>query len=209
MRDHYEAIQSVLSKYLSPLNARGVLNRALSRANLTRHQMDDGNVAQVLGNIERAIRLFVEPGELVNLEKDLRELTGSSPAPESIRLPVDNEGDIVRARAAGRLMCEQLRASPFSIQKVATIVSELARNIVSYTKGGHIELAPKGGNPSRVLIVAADRGPGIDDLERIMSGKYRSKTGLGLGIVGSKRLADRFDIQSNRKGTTVEAEVFL
>jgi serine/threonine-protein kinase RsbT len=93
---------------------------------------------------------------------------------------------------------------------VTTIVSELARNIVSYTAGGKIELVWKQEREQqRIVICATDRGPGIANLAHVLSGEYRSKTGLGRGLVGTKRLADSFDIATSSKGTHILAEVRL
>jgi serine/threonine-protein kinase RsbT len=94
-------------------------------------------------------------------------------------------------------------------QRVATLVSELGRNIVSYTPGGTVELIPLDGPRPRVLVRAKDSGSGILNLEEIMDGRYRSRTGLGKGLLGSKRLSDRFDVRSTRDGTVVEAELEL
>jgi serine/threonine-protein kinase RsbT len=58
-------------------------------------------------------------------------------------------------------------------------------------------------------MVASDDGPGIANLDEIMAGRYRSRTGLGLGLLGSKRLSDSFDIQTSARGTCVTVEVRL
>jgi serine/threonine-protein kinase RsbT len=92
---------------------------------------------------------------------------------------------------------------------VATIVSELARNIFMYTDGGTIDLVPTAEGPPRLLVRAVDRGRGIAHLDEVMSGRYRSKTGLGAGLLGTKRLVDRFEIETGPTGTRVEAEVAL
>jgi serine/threonine-protein kinase RsbT len=95
------------------------------------------------------------------------------------------------------------------VQRAATAVSELARNIVSYTPGGRLKLEPIAGTPPRLRIIARDQGPGIPHLPDVLSGKYRSKTGLGRGLRGVKELTASFDIQTGPAGTTVTAEVLL
>jgi serine/threonine-protein kinase RsbT len=92
---------------------------------------------------------------------------------------------------------------------VATVVSELARNIVSYTQGGTIELILTSDGQPRILVRATDSGNGIANLDEVLSGRYRSTTGLGRGLLGVKRLADRFNIRTSKSGTQVEAEVNL
>jgi serine/threonine-protein kinase RsbT len=61
----------------------------------------------------------------------------------------------------------------------------------------------------RIVVRAADSGPGISNLEQVLTGAYRSKTGLGRGLLGTKRLADKFGVATGASGTTVVAEVGL
>jgi serine/threonine-protein kinase RsbT len=122
---------------------------------------------------------------------------------------IRSEQDISQARVLAKAMCENARAKSFVTQKVATVVSELARNIVSYTQGGSIELVLTTEGQSRILVRATDSGPGINNLDEVLSGRYRSSTGLGRGLLGVKRLADRFNVRTGRSGTQVEAEVNL
>jgi len=111
------------------------------------------------------------------------------------------------ARLLARSICETIGGRSMIAQRVATAVSELARNIVSYTPGGRIELSVLAG-PKRIRVVAEDRGSGIPDLDAIMTGRYRSKTGMGKGIVGVSRLSDRFEItRTGIGGTRIEIEV--
>lgn len=117
------------------------------------------------------------------------------------------EGDIARARQVTRELCRALEASAIGVQRIVTIVSELTRNMVLYAGGGHLSVEPCPGGRARVRITARDRGPGIADLPAILAGRYRSRTGAGLGLVGSKRLAGAFDVATGPGGTTVVAEV--
>ena len=207
VKNRYDQILGLLSAYMSPLIARSTLDRALAKHSLSRRALSDDNIVLIVGHLAHAARLFVEPRHLAELRAELEGLSGEARAPETVVIEVGGENDIVRARAAARTTCETLRASAFSVQKVSTIVSELARNIVNYAGRGSIRIEAIGGAPPRVMIVAEDEGPGIKNLKTVLAGKYRSKTGLGLGIVGSKRLADRFEVESNDRGTRVEAEV--
>ena len=92
------------------------------------------------------------------------------------------------------------------MQKIVTVVSEVARNIVSYTPGGALELALKA-ETRTFMVIATDEGRGIPNLDEIMAGRYKSKTGLGAGIVGVKRLSNHFEIQTGPTGTRVHSEV--
>jgi serine/threonine-protein kinase RsbT len=86
--------------------------------------------------------------------------------------------------------------------RLTTAVSELARNIVLYAGTGQVEVRPT--SPPGLEVVARDNGPGIANLARIMGGDYRSRHGMGLGLRGVKKLAERFDVQTAPgRGTTV------
>ncbi len=207
--DQYDRLLTLLSGYVSPLNARSVLNRALSHPRIERHQLVERRLAEIVPRIGRAAQLFIDPARSDSLEKELRALVGDRAPPTRILVEINGEADIVRARAAGRRICETFEINGFSVQKVATIISELSRNIASYVGRGQLEIVPISGRPPRVQIVAEDAGPGISGIDRILAGQYKSKTGLGLGILGSKRLADRFDIQTGAGGTRIEVEVIL
>jgi serine/threonine-protein kinase RsbT len=113
------------------------------------------------------------------------------------------------ARQAARNLAEKMGARSFVAQKFTTAVSELARNIVQYAKHGELELTPLAEGMRGLRVVAIDQGPGINNLDQILDGKYKSKTGLGKGIVGVRRLMDRFEISSTTRGTRVEAELHL
>jgi serine/threonine-protein kinase RsbT len=80
--------------------------------------------------------------------------------------------------------------------------------MVLYANGGVVEITPPTGSvPKRIIVRAEDRGPGIRNLDEIMSGRYKSRTGMGKGLMGTKRLADHFEIETSTKGTRVVAEV--
>ena len=90
--------------------------------------------------------------------------------------------------------------------RIATAVSELARNAFSYAGGGRAEfLIDSKPSPQVFLIRISDSGPGIADLQTILEGRYRSRHGMGLGILGARRLMDHFSIDTAAgKGTAVE-----
>ena len=94
---------------------------------------------------------------------------------------------------------------------IATAVSELARNILKYARVGEIRLSHVKGRRGRGLeIEAADRGPGIVDVERAMRDHVSSGGTLGLGLPGVKRLMDEFSLQSAPgAGTRVTATKWL
>ena len=118
---------------------------------------------------------------------------------------VQREPDIVLARQRTRLIAQALGFDPQDQTRLATAVSELARNAYSYAKGGNIKFQVEGKTAPQILLVRiSDQGPGIADLKTIFDGRYRSTTGMGLGIVGARRLVDQCDIQTAPgEGTTI------
>jgi signal transduction histidine kinase/CheY-like chemotaxis protein len=117
---------------------------------------------------------------------------------------VAREHDVVNARQRARQVAELLGFDGQDQTRIATAVSEIARNAFRYAKGGRVEFAIEGAStPQRLLIVVRDGGPGIAELSRILQGEYRSATGLGLGLIGAKRLLDAFDVETSSAGTTV------
>jgi anti-sigma regulatory factor (Ser/Thr protein kinase) len=132
-----------------------------------------------------------------------------APEPREVTITLVTEHDIPRARQVAREICERLGARALTQQRLVTIVSELGRNMVLYAGGGKITLRPPASTPRRLMVLAIDQGSGIPNLPEILAGKYKSRTGLGLGIVGTKRLADTFHIETSRHGTAISVEVIV
>jgi serine/threonine-protein kinase RsbT len=121
-----------------------------------------------------------------------------------LRTPIASEADIVLARQQGRNLAAELGASLSDLTLIATAISELARNIVTYAKRGEIVLSVVEGSRRGIRIVASDQGPGIPDVNLAMRDGYSTGGGLGLGLPGAKRLMDEFSIVSEiGKGTVV------
>jgi serine/threonine-protein kinase RsbT len=206
----YQRLHSLLLRYLSPSTAETVLRRALHEAGVTNSQLAQEHLSKVVPHVERGIRLFVPTDRQHQLTTELSMLVrGGMATPSPQLLPVKVENDIGEARMVARGICAQMGARSVTVQKVATIVSELARNIVSYTTGGTIELVVMSTSPAKLKIKAQDTGRGIKNLDEIFAGNYKSKTGLGKGLLGVKRLADTFEIQSGETGTKIEVAVAL
>lgn len=129
---------------------------------------------------------------------------------DSVDIAIKIEGDIVRARGAGREMCRALGFTEINQVKVATAISELARNIFHYAQTGNIALKKLTSPRVGIEIIATDRGPGIPDLKLVLSGNYQSRTGMGKGLLGSRRLVDFFEVESGPEiGTRVVLRKFL
>ena len=118
---------------------------------------------------------------------------------------IRREPDVVVARQRARQLARLLGFDEQDQVRLATAVSEMARNVYGYAREGTISFALEGTSPPQTLSVhVADRGPGIPNLPEILAGRYRSATGMGLGIIGARRLVDHFAIASMpAQGTTV------
>jgi serine/threonine-protein kinase RsbT len=202
-------IMEVLLRYLSPTNAEGTLLRSIHEAGLKAETLALTDLPLLLPILDRRVRLYLDPLRHARVSAELATIGAQLPQRRSRTVVVKIELDISEARRVAKEVCEGAAARSFIVHKVVTIVSELARNIVHYTPGGTIEIAVVRDKPARFSVVAADNGPGISNLEEIMSGRYKSRTGMGRGLLGIKRLADRFKINPGPPGTRVEVEVNL
>jgi len=118
---------------------------------------------------------------------------------------IRTEEDLVLVRQRARQIAELLNFSAQDQTRIATAVSEVARNAFQYAAGGRASFGIEGEAPVAFVIRVTDHGPGIADVEAVLSGRYKSKSGLGRGIVGAKLLMDRFQLASEPgKETTVE-----
>ena len=109
------------------------------------------------------------------------------------------------ARQRARQIARLLGFDAQDQTRISTAVSEIARNAFTYARGGKVEYVLEGKTAPQLFIIRiSDSGPGIADLKTILDGRYRSQTGMGLGIIGSRRLVDHFEVESTPgKGTTV------
>jgi signal transduction histidine kinase/DNA-binding response OmpR family regulator len=120
-----------------------------------------------------------------------------------VTVAIRREPDVVVARQRARQVAAALGLAAAEQTRFATAVSEIARNAWKYAGGGKVVIAVEPGPPGAMVARVSDEGPGVAHLDEILSGRYRSPTGMGLGIVGSRRLVDRFEVRSGKGGTTV------
>jgi signal transduction histidine kinase/DNA-binding response OmpR family regulator len=117
---------------------------------------------------------------------------------------LDRETDIVLVRQRTRKIASLLGFDTQDQTRITTAVSEIVRNAWEYARGGKVEYWVSGDNPQRFELVVRDKGQGIANLEAVLSGTFRSQTGMGLGILGAQRLMDHFDVETAPgRGTTV------
>jgi signal transduction histidine kinase/DNA-binding response OmpR family regulator len=114
-----------------------------------------------------------------------------------------SEPDVVVARQRARQIARRLGFESQDQARIATAVSEIARNTVQYAGQGRIEFRLEGRTAPQLLMMrVSDGGPGIPHLETVLSGRYVSGTGMGLGVIGARRLMDHFDISAPPGGGT-------
>jgi two-component sensor histidine kinase len=120
---------------------------------------------------------------------------------------IRQDRDIVHARQRARFVAERLGFDVQEQTRIATAVSEIGRNAFAYAGGGRAEFKVEEQSGRLTLVIeVSDHGPGIEDVQTILAGGYRSATGLGIGISGAKRLVDRLDISTSPKGTMVRLQ---
>ena len=123
-----------------------------------------------------------------------------------IQVAIKSDQDIVSARQKGRLMATELGFSTGDATLIATAISELARNIVSYARKGQITLKMVNGlNRQGISVIATDDGPGIPDVRQALRDGFSTSGSLGLGLPGVRRLMDEFEINSQPGQGTIVA----
>jgi len=123
----------------------------------------------------------------------------------AIQLPIASADDVVIARRTGRSLAAAIGFSSPDVVRIATAITELASNVLTFASRGDMRLEEVHGPKGRgIAIVARDFGPGIADVDLVMQDGYSTSGGLGMGLPGVRRLMDEFEIQSAPgKGTTV------
>lgn len=116
---------------------------------------------------------------------------------QAARFEIESDADVVRVRQAARQLAQRAALSIVDQTKIVTAVSELARNTLIHGGGGvaHLEIVQ---NEKRTGVRASfvDEGPGIADVKAALSGGFTTGGGLGLGLSGSRRLVDVFDLDT-------------
>jgi serine/threonine-protein kinase RsbT len=124
---------------------------------------------------------------------------------DEIRVVIRTDADVVTARQEARTLGANLGFSSTDLTLLATAISEVARNITTYAGEGELRLRVLDEDGRHgIEVLASDEGPGIADVELAMQDGYTTGNGLGLGLPGTRRLVDDFDLQTTPgAGTTV------
>lgn len=204
-----ETAVSTLQPYVGAIVARSIVQVASGQCGIGFDQADASQLQCLVQAIENGIRAFLADANradecVANLRQALNVHASEDVYVEQ-RLVVDiiEEYDIVTARGECRNLCARLGFAASEQVKIATVVSELARNIVQYVGRGRIELIAIQLPHKGIEIISTDEGTGIPDVDLVLSGSYQSRTGMGVGLVGTKRLMDHFEVESGPTGTRI------
>jgi serine/threonine-protein kinase RsbT len=201
-------VQATLARYVSPNAASGILRWATRELALDMERLRPDDMPRLIDAIVSGADPFLSKHARTQLRSELigSSASGASPAVRVYLIQV--EADVSEARLGARDMCQQAGGTSLACQRVATGVSELARNVLRYAGGGQIEVSVRS-NPKGIAVRAVDRGGGIADLESVLGGTYKSTTGMGRGLAGVRNMSERFDVKTGPTGTVVEFEVWI
>ena len=126
-------------------------------------------------------------------------------------IPIVRDTDVVTARLEARALASRVGFTGTDLVLIASVVSEVARNIVAYAGPGEVVLSVVQSRSRLGLqVIARDQGPGIADLSRALEKGFSTSRSLGLGLTGSKRFMDEFSLESTLgSGTTVTMRKWL
>jgi serine/threonine-protein kinase RsbT len=221
MKTVEKEIGAILTGTISSITQRSIFNRLGGLATTPVQQLTPGDRATILQELENSIRLFARSNSAQLIASCARALTPGPGGPGSggpsgtagvvmapKKLAIEQEKDIAMARLEAWSEAVRIGLSKFASVKVATAVSELARNIIFYAIKGTVELRSLKDDKGvmSLQIIASDQGPGIPPakLEEIWAGTYKSQRGMGKGLVAVKKLVDEFQLDTRPGiGTTV------
>jgi len=120
-------------------------------------------------------------------------------------VPIASSSDVVLARQKVRQWAIEMKFTLVDQTKLVTAASELARNTLDHGKGGQMVIEQvENSIKSGLKLVFEDRGPGISDVNAALRDGFTTGGGMGLGLGGSKRLVNDFQIETEPgKGTRV------
>ena len=222
-------VGAILAGTISAITQRSIFNRLGGLAARPIQQLTPQDRLAIMAELESSVRLFARRNSTELIASCAQALGGGGLAPQTgagsaagaagnagnagdiagttKRLAIDQEKDIATARLEAWSEAVRIGLSKFTAVKVATAVSELARNIVFYAGKGTVELrATEDERGPSLHIVASDKGPGIEPrkLEEIWAGTYKSQRGMGKGLLAVKKLVTDFHLDTGPgKGTTV------
>ncbi|MBF0525934.1 MAG: anti-sigma regulatory factor [Deltaproteobacteria bacterium] len=128
-----------------------------------------------------------------------------------MQIEIKTVEDIVASRSLAKEMAKEIGFGIVDQTKIATVISELTRNIIKYAVEGLLQISIiESINRKGLEIICEDRGPGIADIELALKPGYSTSRGLGMGLPGAKKLMDELEVSSEMgKGTRITARKWL
>jgi serine/threonine-protein kinase RsbT len=210
--DSAPALLAALEQNFAPLVARTLLMVARRRAGCRTDAIRSSHLASVVRAIEESLPAYVADAQRRRMCEDaVRATLGRTDSPgrpaastAPTRLPVNSDADLRLVTDTVRTLSRQLGMSVLDQTKIMTASAELARNMLQYAHSGEFNFWVLDRPRKGLGISAVDRGPGIPDIAKVMAPGYVSRTGMGIGLQGAKRLVDEFEIDSSvARGTSV------
>lgn len=142
---------------------------------------------------------------LTEMDKETRKPDNEEPRLTAKVFPISSDLDLVTIREFGRKMAAQIGFEGNDQTLIATALSEICRNVLEYAGNGEVKIEQSERNKAAgILINVTDSGPGIEDIKKALQEGYSTGRGMGIGLPGTKRIMDTFEIKSNPgKGTTI------
>jgi serine/threonine-protein kinase RsbT len=137
---------------------------------------------------------------------ELAAVVGRDSVIERVEMSIDAEDDVVLVRRRARAIAEARGFGPFAVAAVTTATSELTRNAWKHGGGGEaiLEIVERTSGELGIRMTFTDHGPGIADVERVLKGGYSTGRSLGIGLSGSRRLVDEFQLETEvGRGTAI------
>jgi anti-sigma regulatory factor (Ser/Thr protein kinase) len=200
-----DALQVALKGMVAPVALPGIVRSLPESRSAEVGTLDLVRAHELLAVCVSGARLFNPNAPADIAARVWRTITGGHAVPPS-RMVIDirTDHDVLAAQTASQRLMRRLFKST-DVVRVATAVSELARNIYMYAGSGRVTLEVRTEEPHTAVfsVLAEDRGRGIPHLDAVLNGTYRSTTGLGRGLRGAQSLLDALTIQTGPTGTTV------
>lgn len=123
-------------------------------------------------------------------------------------IDIQSPSDVILARQAGRALARDMGFGTAQQTRLATAISELVRNVLTYTKGGFCYLDDSSDDLYiRIRVRIEDSGPGIADVDLALTDGYSTGGSLGAGLPAARRLVQVFEIESGPEGTKIVIEI--
>lgn len=222
--DGSSAALEVLSRYFSPPLAATLLKITVRREQLSDCEVGTVGANRLADALDRTLPSYLgEAEKRRSCVAELRRALASNDVGASQRdsggfqrcgeFPILREDDLHHLSQTLRGLLGETGFSALDQTKFLTAASELVRNILQYARTGHVAVSRsrRGGNERAGLeLVASDNGPGIADVGHVLSSNYRSKSGMGIGLKGARRLVDEFELDSRPgRGTRVAIRKYV